>query len=135
MAWFVRRLLKQMVLTAVIGFVIRKLMSSDNPRAKRFGDGANKLVGGVIGLDEHARPRPRRRTRGVASTAAKAAAGGAMSYFFDPIQGAERRAKVKRFAGEKLHRNGDRPMLPSAKTAGQTPVPTPTEAIAPGVPS
>jgi hypothetical protein len=130
-----KRLFKQMVLTALIGFVIRKLMSSENPRAKRVGEGANKLVGGVIGLDEHARPKPRRRTRTVAGRAATAAAGGAMSYFFDPVHGSERRSRVKQYAGEKLHRNGQRPMLPASSSPGQTPVAVPTEAIAPGVPS
>lgn len=131
MALLVRRLIKQMVLTAMIGFAIRKLMSSDNPRAKRFGEGANKLVGGVIGPDEDMRPEPRTRTRRVASRAATAAAGGALGYLFDPAQGAERRAKVKRFATEKLHRNGQH-LLPEAS---QRPIAVPTDAIAPSVPS
>jgi hypothetical protein len=135
MVFLFKRLFKQIVLTALIGFVIRKLMASENLRAKRFGEGANKLVGGIVGLDENARPKPRRRTRGVASRAATAAAGGAMSYFFDPVHGSERRAKVKHFASDKLHRNGQHPMLPAASTPGQTPAPVPTQAIAPGVPS
>jgi predicted lipid-binding transport protein (Tim44 family) len=128
----VKRFFKQIALTAIIGFVIRKLMASNDPRAKRIGDGANKLVGGAFGQDEHARPRPRRRTRRVARSAATAAAGGAMSYFFDPVQGPERRAKVKRFASERIHRNGETHLLPSAS---QIPTAVPTQAIAPGVPS
>jgi hypothetical protein len=135
MVFLFKRLFKQMLLTAVIGFVIRKLMSSTDPRAKRVGQGANKLVGGVIGLDSNAHPLPRRRGRRVARSAATAAAGSAMSYFFDPVQGAERRAKVKQFASEKLHRDGQQHLLPSATSAGQTPVPVPPQAIAPGVPS
>lgn len=134
MVFIFKRLFKQMVLTALIGFVIRKLMSSDNDRAKRVGVGANKLVGGVIGLDEHARPIPRRRGRRMARSAATAAAGGAMSYFFDPVQGADRREKVKRFASERMHRNGQQHLLPSATTPGQV-QPSPTQTIAPGVPS
>ena len=130
-----KRLFKQIVLTAVIGFVIRKLMSSNDPRAQRIGHGANKLVGGVIGLDENAQRVPRRRGRRVARSTATAAVGGAMSYFFDPVQGAERRARAKRFASDKMHRNGDQHLLPAASTAGQTPVAVPTQAIAPGVPS
>jgi hypothetical protein len=127
-----RRFFKQLVLTAIIGFVIRKLMASNDPRAQRIGDGANKLVGGAFGLDENARRLPRRRGRRAARGAATAAAGGAMSYFFDPVHGSERRAKVKQFASERLHRNGDQRLLPSAS---QVPAPVPTQAIAPGVPS
>lgn len=125
-----RRFLKQIAVTAIIGFAIRKLMASNHPRAKRIGDGANKLVGGAFGQD--AEPQPRRRTRRVAGSAATAAAGSAMTYFFDPIHGSERRAKVKRFANERMHRNGETRLLPSA---GQIPVPVPSQAIAPGVPS
>ena len=127
-----RRFFKQIALTAIIGFVIRKLMASNDPRAKRIGDGANKLVGGAFGLDENARPLPRRRSRRVASRAATAAAGGAMSYFFDPIHGSERRAKVKQFASERMHRNGDQHLLPAAS---QISAPVPSQVIAPGVPS
>ncbi len=129
-----KRLFKQLVLTAVIGFVIRKLMSSTDPRAKRIGEGANKLVGGVIGLDANARPLPRRRGRRMARSATTAAVGGAMSYFLDPVPGAERRTRAKQFATDRLHRNGQQHLLPPA-TAGQTPAPVPTQAIAPGVPS
>lgn len=131
MLFLFRRLIKQFVLTAIIGFVIRKLMSSNDPRTKRIGEGANKLVGGVIGLDANANPVPRRRGRGMAKRAATAAAGGAMSYFFDPAQGAQRRQRVKRYASEKLNRNGQPPMLPAAETGS----PIPAHAAAPGVTS
>jgi hypothetical protein len=128
-----KRFFKQILLTALIGFTIRKLMSSKDPRAQRIGAGANKLVGGVIGLDENARPLPKKRGRRAAKSAATAAAGSAMSYFFDPVHGSERRAKVKRFANERMRRNGQQHLLPSASTTGSAPASMPTHAAAPGV--
>jgi hypothetical protein len=128
----VKRFAKQIVLTAAVGFVIRKLMSSNDPRAQRIGQGANKLVGGAFGPDESAKPEPRKRGRSVARSAATAAAGGALSYFFDPVHGSERRAKVKSFASERLRRNKERPRLPAPE---QFRTGVPTQAIAPGVPS
>jgi hypothetical protein len=110
---FFRRIFKQLILTALIGFVIRKLLSSENPRAKQIGMQANRLVGGVFGLDEtgHRVSRKRRASK----SAGTALFGTALGYFFDPVQGYERRAKAKAFASEKLKRaRTDRPMLTPA---------------------
>lgn len=110
---FFRRIFKQLVLTALIGFVIRKLLQSENPRAKQIGTHANRLVGGVFGLDETGR-RVRRRHR-AAGGAGSALVGGALQYFFDPQQGYDRRAKAKAFAQEKLQRSRNgRPLLTPA---------------------
>jgi hypothetical protein len=125
-------MVKQTLITALLGFVVHKLMTSANPRAKRIGERANKLTGHAFGPDERDVPRPPSRVRRAARSAATAAAGSAFGYFFDPVQGSERREKVKRFATERLHRNGQQHLLPDAS---QRPVAVPTEAIAPGVPS
>ncbi len=58
---FFRRIIKQLLLTALIGFVIRKLMASQNPRAKQVGTQANRLIGGGVGLDEAGRRAKRSR--------------------------------------------------------------------------
>src|SRR5688572_9615475 len=110
MFFFVRRLFKQLLLTAVIGFVIRKAMASGNPRVKRVGHEANRLLGGVFGLDETGRRLPRARRAG--RSASSALLGGAVSYFFDPQQGYERRARVKTYASERMRRNRDPLALP-----------------------
>jgi hypothetical protein len=105
-----RRVLKQLFLTAFIGLVIRRLMSSTNPRAKQVGYQANRLLGGVFGLDETGRRVSRRRA--VGRSAGSAIVGGALSYFFDPQQGYERRARAKTFAAERLRRGREPLALP-----------------------
>ncbi len=130
---FLRPLVKQAIVTTVLGFVIHKLMASDDARARRVGERANKLVGSAFGPDTHAMPKPRSRRGRAVRSAATAAAGGVVSYFFDPAQGADRRAKAKRFATEHMHRNGERTLLPPVRTTDTVPVPS--QAVAPGVPS
>lgn len=112
MFFFVRRLFKQLLLTALIGFAIRKAMSSDNPGVKRVGHGANRLLGGVFGLDETGRRLP--RTRRAGRSAGSAVLGGAISYFFDPQQGYDRRARVKAYASERMRRNREPLALPGS---------------------
>jgi hypothetical protein len=110
-----KRLIKNLLLTALIGFVIRKLMASQNPNVASAGHRANKLLGGVFGLDERGRRAPR-RGRAVTKSAGSAAIGGILSYFFDPVQGQERRAKAKTFASERMRKNGHSTQaLPAAK--------------------
>jgi len=125
----VKRFAKQIVLTTILGFAIHKLLASEDPRAQRVGHTANRLVGGAFGPETTETPRSRTRT--VAKAATTAAAGGAISYFFDPSSGADRRAKVKRFATSRLGRTSDPYALPVVHRFGGDPVP----AIAPGVPS
>jgi hypothetical protein len=127
-----KRFSKQIVLTAVIGFVVRKLLASDDERAQRIGRGANKLVGGAFGPDEIARPQPRHLGRIAVRSAATAAIGGAVAYFFDPTNGAERRARVSTFARDRLRRNTYRPALPAPEQFRSG---VPSQAVAPGVPS
>jgi hypothetical protein len=111
-----KRLIKNLVLTAVIGFVIRKLMASQNESVSNFGHRTNRMLGGVFGLDERGRRAPR-RGRAVTKSAGSAAIGGILSYFFDPQQGADRRARAKTFASERMHRsNGHTPQaLPAGR--------------------
>ena len=115
--FFFRRIIKQLVLTAVIGFVIRKLMSSSNPKAQQVGHQVNRVVGGVFGLDERGNRVPRRRRAAMTKSAGSALVGGALSYFFDPKQGFDRRAKAKTLVNERLARrngNGAYGTLPAA---------------------
>jgi hypothetical protein len=115
--FFFRRIIKQLLITTLIGFVIRKLMASSNPRAKQVGHQANRVVGGIVGLDEtgHRASRRRRATK----SAGTALIGGAMSYFFDPQQGYDRRQRVKTFASDQVaRRRSTPPALPAAATIG-----------------
>jgi len=130
--WLFKRFFKQMLLTALLGFVVHKLMTSDDPRMQAIGRRANRFTGGAFGPHpDDVIPTPSRKRR-VARSAATAAAGGAVSYFFDPEHGYDRRAKVKRFASERMQRNGNQPLLPPA-TNGATS--EPSQVFAPGVPS
>lgn len=113
---FLRRIIKSLLVTALVGFVIRKAMSSDNPGVQRFGHQANRLIGGVIGLDETGRRVPRRRRRAMTNSAGSALVGGVMSYFFDPKQGRERRERAKTFAQQRLARRNGHHLLPAATT-------------------
>ena len=115
----VRRLFKQLLATALIGLLIRKAMSSDNPRLKRVGHQANRLLGGVFGLDEtgHRLPRARRAGR----SAGSALVGGAISYFFDPQQGYDRRARVKAYASQRMNRSREPLALPGARPDDSAP--------------
>ena len=116
-----RRLIKQLVLTTLIGLVVRKAMRSDTPRVKTAGLQANRLLGGVFGGDEgHHGPSRKRRA---AKSAGTALVGGAMSYFFDPAQGHERRTRAKEFAVTRLHRNGSTPKELPAARFDATPMP------------
>lgn len=118
---FVRRIIKSLLITAVVGFIIRKAMGSSNPTVQRFGHQANRFIGGPIGLDETGRRLPRRRRRAMTSSAGSALAGGVMSYFFDPMQGRERRERAKTFARQRLsRRNGQPILLPEATPSGTT---------------
>jgi hypothetical protein len=111
--FFFKGIFKQLVIASVIGFVIRKLMASDNPRAKQAGQSANRVVGGAVGLDEtgHKAKRGRRVTK----SAGTAVVGGALGYFFDRRQGRERRERAKSFLSEQLakRRNGSVSSLPA----------------------
>jgi hypothetical protein len=117
MFFLVRRLFKQLLATALIGFVIRKAMTSENPRVKQVGYQANRLVGGVFAPDESGHRGP--RLGRVGRSAGSALVGGAISYFFDPQQGYDRRARVKAFASDRMHRNRE----PLALPRGQYEVP------------
>lgn len=118
---FLRRIIKSLLVTAVVGFVIRKAMSADNPNVRRFGHQANRLVGGVIGLDETGHRLPRRRRRAMTSSAGSAVIGGVMSYFFDPQQGRHRRERARTFAQQKLaRRNGHELRSAADAPAGTT---------------
>jgi hypothetical protein len=122
--FFLRRIIKQIVLVTVIGFVIRKLMASSDPRAQKVGHQINRVVGGVFGLDERGHRVPRRHRTAMTKSAGSALVGGALSYFFDPKQGYDRRAKAKTFASEKLaRRNGSTTYgtLPAATHDASTP--------------
>lgn len=113
---FFRRIFKQLLITAAIGFVIRKLMASNDPRLKQAGHRANRMVGGVAGLDEtgHKAKRAHRVTR----SAGTALVGGAIGYFFDPQQGRERRERAKSFASEQLAKR-----RPASRSASSLPAP------------
>ena len=113
--FFFRRIIKQVVLTALIGFVIRKLMSADDPRLKKAGEQANRLVGNAFGIDATGQQRPRRR-RSLTRSAGSAVVGGALGYFFDPQNGYDRRSRAKTMAKDRFNRNGTSPAaLPAAK--------------------
>jgi hypothetical protein len=130
MAFLFRRLLRPLIITTIVGFLVRRLMASEDMRMQRIGRGANRFMGHPFGPEEQPHPH---RGRRLAKTATTAAVGGAMEYFFDPIQGADRRARVKRFASDKLHRNGHGPiLLPESNTVQGT---VPTQAMAPGLPA
>jgi len=47
MAFFLRRILKQLLFAAAAAFVVRKMLESSNPRAQRIGRTANRFMGGV----------------------------------------------------------------------------------------
>ena len=52
-----RRLIKQVLLAFAVGFVIKRLLASSNPRARRVGEVADRYVGRFIGTS---RTRTRR---------------------------------------------------------------------------
>lgn len=52
---FLRRVVMRLLVITLVGWVIRMLIASSNPRAQRIGRGANRVVGGLFGLDEHGR--------------------------------------------------------------------------------
>lgn len=111
--FFLRKLIYRMVFVWLLGWVVRKLRGSENPKLKRVGEGANRAMGGTFGLmpnDPRFVPR-RRRGRSLGS----AAVGGLMSYFADPVHGRERRERAKSFATEKINRarSAQRPALPA----------------------
>ncbi len=121
--FFLRRIIKSLLITAIVGFVIRKAMGSTNPKVARIGHQANRFIGGPIGLDESGRRRPRRRAV-MTNSAGSALVGGLMSYFFDPHQGRERRERAKSFARERIVRRNDQHLLPAAtptETTGDAP--------------
>lgn len=103
--FLLRGLIKQIVAVAAIGFVVRKLIASGDPRAQRVGTTANRVMGNVFGVDAHGE-RTRPRGRGLVRSAAGAAFGGAMSYFFDPAQGRDRRARATKATVGRMRRNG-----------------------------
>jgi hypothetical protein len=113
MVFLFRRLIKQLILTALIGFVIRKALASKNPRVQQTAQQANRLLGGFVGLDETGNRVSRRRAMG--RSARGAVVGGALSYFFDPQHGSERRARVKTFASERLRRDQQPLALPDGR--------------------
>ncbi len=119
--FFIRKLIYRMVFVWLLGWVVRKLRGHPNPKLKRVGEGANRVMGGTFGLtpdDPHFRPR-RRRGRSLGS----AAVGGLMSYFADPVHGRERRQRAMSFASEKVSKaRAQRPALP-APTYGPAGVP------------
>lgn len=43
--FILRRFIKQAIVVFVVGFVVRRLLESSNPRAKRIGEIANRFVG------------------------------------------------------------------------------------------
>jgi hypothetical protein len=110
--FFLRRLIGRLLFVALLGWLINKLRESDNPKAQKVGHTANRIVGGVFGTDV-ARRSMGRRAR-VGRSAGSAAVGGLLGYFFDPAQGQQRRARVKTFASERIHRNGNHAALPAA---------------------
>lgn len=111
MFFFLRRLIGRFLFVAILGWVINKLRESDNPRAQKVGYTANRALGGVFGTNGLRGPSRRRR---VGRSAGSAAVGGVLGYFFDPVQGRDRRARVKTFAAEHLHRPNGRAALPAA---------------------
>lgn len=118
---FLRRIIKSLLVTALVGFVVRKAMGSTNPRVQRIGTQTNRLIGGVIGLDETGHRAPRKRRRAMTNSAGSALVGGVMGYFFDPVQGRQRRERAKTFARERFAgRNGHRNLLPEATPTGTT---------------
>jgi hypothetical protein len=129
-----KRLIKQFVMTALIGFVVHKLMNSSNPRLQTIGRGANRVTRGAFGPDADELAPPKRRVQRAATSAATAAAGASLSYFFDPERGADRRAKVRRVVAQRLH-DREPYLLPAASTSSGTPGTVPSQAVAPSVPS
>lgn len=127
--FLIRGLIKQIMVVTAVGFLVRKLMASGDSRAQRVGRTANRVMGNVFGVDaEGQRTRP--RGRGLVRSAAGAAFGGAMSYFFDPVQGRDRRERVRTSTVGRIRRNGsaDTPLLPAGgeDEASGTPVPSNT---------
>jgi hypothetical protein len=49
--FFLRRLIKNLLVVAALGFVVRKLISSSDPRLQRAGNIANKGMRVVFGSD------------------------------------------------------------------------------------
>lgn len=122
MTFLIRRIVKSLLLTALVGMLIRKGMESSNPKLSAFAKRTNRLLGGFVGLDETGHPAPRRRRRTMAGSAGSAVVGGAMSYFFDPRQGRERRERAVSFAKRRIDRNGSTRALPAAtETTGDAP--------------
>jgi hypothetical protein len=113
MFFLLRRWIGRFLFVAIVGWLVNKLRESDNPKAQKVGHAANRVLGGVFGTDV-LRPQMTRKRR-VTRSASSALVGGAMSYFFDPVQGRDRRARVKTLATEKLNRNGHHPELPAAQ--------------------
>ncbi len=112
--FFLRKLIGRLLFVTILGYVIRKLRDSKDPRAQKVGNTANKVLGGAFGVNANGRgARPR---GGVRRSAGSAAVGGLMSYFFDPAQGADRRARAKNFAKERIGRARQQPLLPERAT-------------------
>ena len=112
--FFLRKLIGRLLFVTVLGYVIRKLRESKNPRAQKVGHTANKVMGGAFGVTANGHAPTRRR--GVARSAGSAAFGGLMSYFFDPDRGPERRERAKTFAKERVARSRPQPLLPERAT-------------------
>ena len=119
--FFLRRLIGRFIFVAILGWLINKLRTSGNPKAQKVGHTANRVLGGVFGVDAAGRPAIG-RTRRVGKSASTAAVGGLLGYFFDPVQGRDRRERVKTFASERLQRNGNGHVALPAATIPAGPV-------------
>lgn len=59
-----RLLLRRLLIAVVAGFVIRRLLGSSHPRARRAGELADRYAGRFLGVDS------RRKSRGVGTAPA-----------------------------------------------------------------
>jgi hypothetical protein len=58
-----RRLIKQVLVAFAVGFVIKRLLASSNPRAQRAGEVADRYLGRLFGFSSE---RSKRRRPGTA---------------------------------------------------------------------
>lgn len=66
--FFLRRFVRRLLIVFLIGFIVRKLLDSSDPRARRVGEVANRLMGSRF-TAEGTRPRQGRRlSRGRTAT-------------------------------------------------------------------